>query len=95
MHEDRVCFAPGDFDAKGRIRPSSLMFVFQEAATAHAEKLGAGFETLMAQNYIWVLTKLKFKVNRELEPEKAVQLQEILEKIQLLQHHKCVESKSE
>lgn len=63
-HEYDIKLHASDFDAKGRVKASSLMHVFQEAATIHAEMLGVGFEPLMAQNYIWVLTKLRFQVNK-------------------------------
>lgn len=68
-HEYDISLQALDFDAKGRVKASSLMHVFQEAATIHAEMLGVGFEPLMLQNYIWVLTKLRFRVNRPMAPD--------------------------
>lgn len=51
-----------DFDNRGNIRASSLMYHFQEIAKQHASLLGYGFDDLMADDRIWVMTKLKFRV---------------------------------
>lgn len=51
-----------DFDRAGNVKAASLMRAFQEIAAAHAESLGMGFSDLLAQNYIWVMTKLRFKI---------------------------------
>ncbi len=74
MHEYDIVLDVADFDEKGRVKASSLMHVFQEAATIHAEMLGVGFEPMIAQNYIWVLTKLRFKVNAPLSAGKTYRL---------------------
>ncbi len=60
-----ICFKEDDFDAKGNIKASSLMYAFQEIASAHAESLGLGFDDLIANNYIWVLTKLRFEIKEK------------------------------
>lgn len=65
-----ISFSAEDFDAKGKIKASSLMYAFQEIAAAHAESLGLGFYELIAKNYIWVLSKLRFKVEKPLEAGK-------------------------
>lgn len=63
-------FGSEDFDAKGNIKASSLMYAFQEIASAHAEGLGLGFEDLMENNYIWVLSKLRFEIVQSIEEDK-------------------------
>lgn len=63
MLEETVSFKADDFDEKGNIKASSLMYAFQEIASDHAESLGYGFDDLIKDNIIWVLSKLKFRVN--------------------------------
>lgn len=65
---EKLQFAAEDFDEKGNIKASSLMYAFQEVASDHAERLGLGFDDLMAQNYIWVLTKLRFSIKEQMKP---------------------------
>lgn len=39
-----------------------MMFAFQEVAAAHATQLELGFDDMMEDEHIWVLTKLRFKI---------------------------------
>ena len=55
-----------DIGCNGSIRAGSLMYEFQEIATSHAEALGIGFDELMADNRIWVMSKLRFRKYFEL-----------------------------
>lgn len=68
--EQKVSFGTDDFDSKGNIKASALMYAFQEIAAAHAGSLGLGFDDLIVDNYIWVLTKLRFEIKEELNLEK-------------------------
>jgi len=63
--EQKICFKEDDFDAKGNVKASALMYAFQEIAAAHAESLGLGFDDLIVNNYIWVLTKLRFEIKQQ------------------------------
>ncbi len=63
-------FGPEDFDAKGNFKASSLMYAFQEIAADHAGGLGLGFDDLMENNYIWVLSKVRFQVSSVIEQGK-------------------------
>ena len=49
-----IRFTDTDFDEKGNIRASSLMFHFQEIAAEHADQLGIGYDELIKDNMIWV-----------------------------------------
>ncbi len=51
-----------DFDKFGRIKPSSVLDLFQDAAGQHAEEIGVGFEAMLERSYLWVLTRVKFKI---------------------------------
>ena len=52
----------GDFDQFNRIKPSAVLELFQDAAGQHAEELGLGFEAMLARSYLWVLTRIRFKI---------------------------------
>ena len=52
----------GDFDKFDRIKPSSILDLFQDAAGQHAEEIGVGFNDMIAREYLWVLTRIKFKI---------------------------------
>ena len=73
--EQKICWTDKDFDNNGRIKISSLMYAFQEIAGAHAESLNFGFDDLIANNRMWVITKLRFKVSGMIKPEVTYTLQ--------------------
>ncbi len=54
-------FSEADFTAGG-VKASALLHAFQEIAKAHASDAGLGFDRLIAQNLIWVITKSRFRV---------------------------------
>lgn len=49
-------------DSAGRLSPVSLLNYFQEAASAHAEELGAGIVYLFRQGLTWVITRYHLKL---------------------------------
>lgn len=51
-----------DYNKKTKL--NSLFNYMQEAAFSHASKLGAGYEDLTDQGFIWVLSRVKIKVIR-------------------------------
>ena len=51
-----------DFDRFGRLKASSILDIFQDIAASHANDIGIGFEAMIANKTIWVLTKVKFEV---------------------------------
>lgn len=52
----------GDFDKFDRIKPSAVLDLFQDAASQHAEEIGVGFNDMLAQEYLWVLTRIKYEI---------------------------------
>lgn len=52
----------GDFDKFDRIKPSSVLDLFQDAAGQHAEELGVGFADMLSREFLWVLTRIKFEI---------------------------------
>lgn len=52
----------GDFDKFDRIKPSAVLDLFQDVAGQHAEEIGVGFNDMIAKKYLWVLTRVRFKI---------------------------------
>ena len=51
-----------DFDKFNHIKPSAVLDLFQDAAGQHADELGVGFDQMIKRSYLWVLTRIKFKI---------------------------------
>ena len=51
-----------DFDKYNQIKPSAVLELFQDAAGQHAEDIGVGFDTMIKKSYLWVLTRIKFRM---------------------------------
>ncbi len=68
QYQKDVRLTERDFDKNGNPRPGSLLHLFQEAAAEHATAAGAGFDDMIRQNLIWVVTKLKYEMLAPLAP---------------------------
>ena len=64
-----------DFDKFRRIKPSAVMDLFQDAAGLHANLLGCGFEDMIDNKLIWVLTRVKFTIEKWPEMFSEVRVQ--------------------
>lgn len=62
LWEKEYYLRASDFDKFNQIKPSSVLDLFQDAAGQHAIELGVGFEDMIKHSYLWVLTKIKFKL---------------------------------
>ena len=51
-----------DFDTRDLLKPSGVLNLFQDAACAHAEKLGVGFKAMLENNLYWVLLSVRYEV---------------------------------
>lgn len=60
------------FDARGNLLPMYALDLFQNAAGQHAERLGVGFEAMLAQNMLWVVTQIKYQVLVGMHPGQTV-----------------------
>lgn len=60
-----VNITENDFNEDGSVKLSSLFFFFQEAATQHADIIGIGMDALLDKNIIWVLTKMKVRILKD------------------------------
>lgn len=57
----KINFDKRDLQTDGKIKSSSLMYAFQQVASAHVETIGLGFDDMIKKDHIWVMTKLRFK----------------------------------
>lgn len=57
-----------DFDEKGEIRPGALLRFFQDIAALHADQMGIGFDDMMKDDLIWIITKLRCRIAAPLSP---------------------------
>lgn len=53
-----------EVDQQGRLQPSVLCRLLQEAATVHAARLGVAVETLIDSGVAWVMTRLELEMLR-------------------------------
>ena len=61
-----------DFDCRGQIKPSAVLDLFQEVAGAHAIELGVGFDDLLKKELIWVIVKVKFRIENDIKEHQKV-----------------------
>ena len=67
-YEWNMKWSEKDIDEEGWIRGSSLMHAFENIASAHVDSLNMGFDQMIAQNRIWVLTKIKYVIYKRAVP---------------------------
>lgn len=65
IYEKNYYIGPGETDVFNRCRPSSLLMILQDAATAHGEIIGlTRSELIEKHNAVWVLARLKFQLKK-------------------------------
>ena len=52
-----------EVDCSGRLSIVSIFNLMQEAASKHADALGVSIQQLLAENYTWLLSRLKIKMD--------------------------------
>lgn len=62
LWQNEYTLRAGDFDRFDRIKLSSVLDLFQDAAGQHSEESGLGFYDMLERNYLWVVTRVKFKI---------------------------------
>lgn len=65
IYETSYTLRAADFGAWSRLRPSSILDLFQDVAGRHANELGVGFVPMMEKNIVWVIVKVRFRVLKE------------------------------
>lgn len=64
----------GQTDCRGLARPSAIVDFMQDLATRHAEEMGIGAEALKEHHGFWVLSRLKYQLDRPLQPYETIRL---------------------
>ncbi|MBO5884799.1 MAG: hypothetical protein J6Q51_03285 [Clostridia bacterium] len=60
------------FDKNDRLTTKSILSIFQDVASIHAEDIGVGYMTMLNKNMLWVLSRIKFDVIKMPEPNQTV-----------------------
>lgn len=71
-YTEKIVLGVGITDKKGNMHPSEMLDIFQNVATAHAEKLGVGFAKMIEKNLLWVVTQIKYQVCGEIKEGQEV-----------------------
>jgi len=50
------------FDINDRLTPKSILNIFQDVASIHAEEIGVGYRAMIEKNLYWVLSRIKFDI---------------------------------
>lgn len=61
--KEYIEFKSSDISDNGYVKAARILFYFQEIAAAHATDLGIGYDDLIKDDRIWVLSKVKYKLN--------------------------------
>ena len=56
----------GDFDSRKKLQPSAILDYFQDVAGEHAIELGVGRDDILAQNLVWVVVRIRYKVLKDI-----------------------------
>ncbi len=63
-HARKFTVAVDETDYRELLKPSAVLQYFQDLATAHANKLGVGYNDLLKQDKCWVISRLGYRVNK-------------------------------
>lgn len=62
---EEFLFDQTDFENFG-VSPYSVLSIFQDVATKHAEALGVGFSSMLQKKLLWVTMRIKFEVLKDI-----------------------------
>lgn len=66
--EIKVKFDPDEFDGNGRLKADRIFYYFQEASEGDVNARGLGPADLIKNDQIWVMTKMRIRIDGELKP---------------------------
>lgn len=72
QYSESAVLTADQFDHHGNVLPNVVLDLFQKAAGNHAERLGVGFEAMLAKNLLWVVTQIKYQVLSAPKPAQAL-----------------------
>ncbi len=61
-HSTKITLYNSYFDLNDNLTPKSILSIFQDVASIHAEEIGVGFKTMLEKNLYWVLSRVKFDI---------------------------------
>lgn len=70
VFEREYTLRASDFNKYGKIHPSAVLDLFQDAAGQHSELINVGMASMLERGYLWVLLKVKLQI---LEQPKSYQ----------------------
>lgn len=50
------------FDINDNLTPRSILSIFQDVASIHAEDIGVGYKSMLDKNLYWILTRIKYDI---------------------------------
>ncbi len=62
------------FDANDKLSLKSILSIFQDVASIHAEEIGVGFSDMLARGFYWVLVRIKIDVIKMPFPNQKVKV---------------------
>ena len=74
IFEKEYTLRAGDFDKYNRLKPSSILDIFQDIAGLHSEELNLGFEAMLQKSYLWVLVRVKFRILSPISRYEAIKV---------------------
>lgn len=60
------------FDLNDNLSPKSILNIFQDVASIHAEELGVGYVDMLNKNLYWILSRIKFDILKMPTPYQTV-----------------------
>ncbi len=59
-------------DIQGNLYPDLVLTLFQQAADAHSNLMGIGFETIRERHLLWVVVQIRYEVLQKAEPGQKI-----------------------
>jgi len=61
-YETKITLYNSYFDINDRLTFKSILNIFQDIASIHAEIIGVGYKSMLEKNLYWVLSRIKFDI---------------------------------
>jgi len=71
-HTAKITLYNSNFDLNDRLSLKSILNIFQDVASIHAEEIGVGYEKMLKQNLYWVLIRIKIDIVEMPKPNQVV-----------------------
>lgn len=71
-HKTNITLYNSYFDLNDALTPKSILNIFQDVASVHAEEIGVGYSDMLAKNLYWVLSRVKFDIIKQPTPNQSV-----------------------